>query len=50
MTKEISIIIEFYPCNVRDCETVFVLTHIKKGVHTFAGVLSSGRSRKSLKV
>ena len=50
MTKEISIVINFYPCNVRDCETVFVLTHSKKGVHTFTGVLSSSKVRKSLKV
>jgi len=41
MTKAVSNVIDFYPCNVRDCETVFVLTHSKKGVHAFTGVLSS---------
>jgi hypothetical protein len=25
------------PCNVRDCMIDFVLTHIKKGIHTGTG-------------
>ena len=31
------IVIEQYPCNVRDCTIDFVLTHIEKGTHPDAG-------------